>query len=842
MKEYMGFLVNESEKTKEIWKSFLKKIQQIRDRGEKVNKSKLKAVFSKAVKKALKLKHRRMFVFTGKSVDKSLDYISLLISEYVKLNPNNEIEGLFACSNLDNEPERSHFKSLQEKIKDLTETKPVKLDGVEFKQSYMIMGRTFDLAIIDLTVDLHPNDIGRLIETVAGGGVVFLLLPTLEDFSELKTRFYEYITTLPWNLDFVPGRFMKMFLKRLFESYGVYIFDSDYDKFLKVYKEPTKIPQKRRKKLEIPEKKILPDDVYRIARTQDQIEALKMLEKLSRRRDSREIAVIKADRGRGKSASLGMFLAALAKLNAGKGHLGRFLILVTAPEEHNVYTLFEFAEKTLEILGEDIKVYKSPPEIRGRGFVIAYYPPFDLAKVAKRDKPEFIAVDESAGIAVPLLFRFMELSNKVIYSSTIHGYEGAGRGFSIRFINVVKQRRDIIYREIELKEPIRYSEGDPIEEFLYRTLLLKATPPKLYNEDLVDIEKGNVYLERLDLDKCVFEDSRELEEFIGIYVFSHYRNQPKDLGILLDAPHYEAYALKTMTGKIVTAVLIAKEGLLPKSVIQAAFWDKKAEPSGHLVPMAVENHYRDTEFPQLAGVRVVRIATHPEVMRRGLGSTALMLIEKEFSERGFDWIGSGFGANPDLMRFWLKNRYVPIHISPKRNQVSGEYTVVVIKPLNKELEPLIREYYREFRIRFIDWLRFVHYDIEPELARLLLTGGYIWRKIENPFISKPKFTEIQKKRLKAYIKGVLSYELSSDTISELVRNYFVDESPNKPKLSRKGELILICRTLQARTANQTMDLLKIDKLELKKTFRESIEALYKYYMKEIEERSAKYSS
>ena len=467
--------------------------------------------------------------------------------------------------------------------------------------------------------------------------------------------------------------------------------------------------------------------------------------------------------------------------------------------------------------------------------MIAYYPPFDLVKVAKRDKPEFIAVDEAAGIAVPLLFRFMELANKVIYSSTIHGYEGAGRGFSIRFINVVKNMKEIIYREAELKEPIRYGEGDPIEEFLYRTLLLKAKPPKLYAEDFVDIERGQVYLEKADLDKWVFEDSKELEEFIGIYVFSHYRNQPKDLGILLDAPHYEAYALKTMSGKIVTAVLVAKEGQIPDNIIRAAFWDKKAEPSGHLVPMAVENHYRDTKFPKLAGVRVVRIATHPEVMRRGLGSTALMLVEKEFASRGFDWIGSGFGANTDLIRFWLKNRYVPIHISPKRNQVSGEYTVVVIKPLNEDLEPLIRQYYREFRIRFIDWLRFVHYDIEPELARELLTGGFIWRKIEDPFISKPKFTDIQKKRLKAYIKGVLSYELSSDAISELVRNYFIDESPNKPQLTKKKEIILICRTLQARTANQTMDLLKIDRIELKKSFKESIETLYNYYVKAIEE-------
>ncbi len=830
VREFMGI---DLEKTRKYWSQFLERLELYRKKGKALSKTSFLTMFRKAMKTAIKINQRRLFVISGNDTDKSLKYVYLALKEYTKVNDKEtELRIVYSCSDPENEPELSNWRKLKSLMEDdNTVFARYKLDVIAYKNSQFVMGQTYNVAILDLTVDLHPNDIGRIIETVSGGGFIILLVPSIENFADMKTRFHDYITTIPWTLEHVPGRFIKFFIRKLFQNHGVYIIDTENDKILKEPTEPKNIRKRKRKPLVYPSKTILPKEIYEMAITQDQVGVISALENLLKKRDKREITVITADRGRGKSASVGIFLGAAAKINAGKGHLGRYLILVTAPEEYNVYTLFEFAAKTLEALGEKIKVYKSPPEIRGKGFVIAYYPPFDLVKVAKRDKPELIAVDEAAGIPVPLLFKYMDTTNKVIYSSTIHGYEGAGRGFSIRFIDVVKEMKGIGFKRIDMNEPIRYSSGDPIENLLYNVLLLKATPPKIDHEDLRAIRNGEVYLERVDLDKWFLTDQSELDSFIGIYVFAHYRNQPKDLGILADAPHYEAYALRTVTGKIVTAVLVAKEGYLPESLIREIYRNKEAEPAGHLIPVVLENHYRDMNSPKLFGVRIVRIATHPDVMRMGLGSRALKELEEIFRSRGFDWIGSGFGANPDLMRFWLKNKYVPLHISPKRNRVSGEYTVVVIKPLKEDLVTTVREYYREFRIRFVEWLRLVHYDIEPELARAILTGGYIWRKMEEEYILEPRLTKIQKKRLKAYLMGVLSYELTSDAINELVKNYFIDENPKKPRLTELQELILICRTLQARTLYQTVEILDLDKNEVRDTFRRVIEILYNHYVK-----------
>jgi N-acetyltransferase 10 len=64
----------------------------------------------------------------------------------------------------------------------------------------------------------------------------------------------------------------------------------------------------------------------------------------------------------------------------------------------------------------------------------------------------------------------------VFLSSTINGYEGTGRSLSLKLLNKLREQNkfntgetninisgDRILKEIELIEPIRYSNNDPIE-------------------------------------------------------------------------------------------------------------------------------------------------------------------------------------------------------------------------------------------------------------------------------------------------------------------------------------------------------------------------------------------
>jgi tRNA(Met) cytidine acetyltransferase len=64
--------------------------------------------------------------------------------------------------------------------------------------------------------------------------------------------------------------------------------------------------------------------------------------------------------------------------------------------------------------------------------------------------------------------------------------------------------------------------------------------------------------------------------------------------------------------------------------------------------MHCEVNPQHREFSRLRGLRVVRIATHPELMRKGFGSLALTKLCEEAVEKGYDWVGASFEANASL--------------------------------------------------------------------------------------------------------------------------------------------------------------------------------------------------
>lgn len=53
-------------------------------------------------------------------------------------------------------------------------------------------------------------------------------------------------------------------------------------------------------------------------------------------------------------------------------------------------------------------------------------------------------------------------------------------------------------------------------------------------------------------------------------------------------------------------------------------------PSGDLIPWTVSEQYQDDKFGQLNGLRIVRIATHPQAQGRGYGSRAMELLTKYY--------------------------------------------------------------------------------------------------------------------------------------------------------------------------------------------------------------------
>ncbi|HDH06744.1 MAG TPA: tRNA(Met) cytidine acetyltransferase, partial [Thermoproteales archaeon] len=708
----------------------------------------------------------------------------------------------------------------------------ISIEYVPYPETNKILGRTYDIAVIDLMNDLKPNDLGRLVGLVRGGGFLIIFLPAFNEFYKMITRFQQNLVTIGYTSSDVRHIFKKRFVRKIFEHPGIIVYDTKRKIFLKE-EEVKEVPRYVRRKPVIPPKTKFPKRVYELALTQDQVEVLSILENLYQKleEDEKVAVVITADRGRGKSCAVGIGIAALAhKLRRAKG---RCDVIVTAPSITNVISFFELSEKTLRKLGYEIEVERNSEgfvtALRGKGIYIFYREPLQ----ALGSRGDIIAVDEAAGLQVPMLFGIHKRFKKMIFSSTIHGYEGAGRGFSVRFLTLLRKDPKTRVYEYEMEEPIRYAPEDPIEKWLFDTLLLDAEPAELNEQDLKLVEQLAVEYYVPDLEEFFLKKEDELREFVGIYVIAHYRNNPDDIGMMMDAPHHEIRALRLSTGKIVTSVELAKEGNIPEKII----WElvNGAWVAGNIIPDRLVKHYRIIDFPKLVGWRIVRIATHPEVQKKGLGSKALQEIENEAKERGYDWVGAGFGVNYELLNFWVKNGYIPVHISPDRNPVSGEYTVIVVKPLSTTASKLISYANREFRVKLLHSLHEPYYDLNPRVARLLLRNWGI------PLPLKLNLTESQKGRLMSYAWELMTLENCFDAVQNIVRIYFADHSRDKPTLTPLEEIILIVKVLQAKSWRKSCEQLKMTPPDLMAKVREIIRKLCIYYLGASEDKVRKFS-
>ncbi len=658
---------------------------------------------------------------------------------------------------------------------------------VPYHESEKVLGRTFDAAVIDLINNLEPNDIGRLSGVVAGGGLYVLLMPSLERLKSIVTRFQSTLLTPQYTAKDLRRFFEERFVSKLFQYAGVMIYDVDGKKVLKRSECPSSVPKFKRKEVSIPlEGRVFPEEIYRLVLTQDQVEVLRLMERMYEKveGDRKLVIVVTADRGRGKSAAVGLGLAALAhKLRRAKG---RCRVVVTAPSELNVQVLLEFARRGLASLGHKVEAVEERGYLvglRSKGIEITYTNP--LQAVAKR--ADVVAVDEAASLQVPMLFALLKRHRKIVYSSTIHGYEGAGRGFSVRFLRRLRQLKNVDVREYEMYEPIRYAVGDPVERWAFDTLLLDAEPAPITEEDLKLVNEGRVVYWAPDPEEFFLRDEGSLREFFGIYIMAHYRNNPNDLGMIMDAPHHRARALRLENGKIVVSIELAEEGPLDEELAKQCA--KGAWIMGNIIPDRLIKHYKLVDFGRFKGLRIVRIATHPDLWGKGLGSRALREVEEEARGEGYDWVGAGFGVTLELLNFWLKNGYTPVHLSPERNPVSGEYSALVIKPLNKEAAVYVERIAIEFKRRLLYSLAEPYHDLGPRIARALLRA--------TPGVpSRPDLTASQVGRLVSYAWGDMTLENCMDCMVEMARAYFMG---NYGFLSEEQELLLITKVLQAKS-------------------------------------------
>ena len=668
--------------------------------------------------------------------------------------------------------------------------KSQKFKNMKFSQCRKLLGQTTDAIFFDLNEDLPPREFGIVVETIKGPGILFLYINNPEEWINKKLKFHVEILTPPYKLEDCRNIFQRRFLKILKESAGVIHIDTENDIIVFENKLPKQV---KRSKIIAKKTKILLPEIGKLSKTQDQMKVYYEFDKIIQK-ENKFAFVVLANRGRGKSAVLGMIISSLI-LNGKK-------IILTGPSYDSVKEVFKFIKKGLKTIGAKF-VDKEYLIKCDKGEVI-FKEPYDCLK----SKGDFLFIDEAAAIHVTILKKLSQKFNRIIISTTTHGYEGTGRLFQYRLLPYLKERFKVF--ELKMEEPIRYGIGDPLESFLYKVFCLDAEPCEI--DENIDVLK--LEFKPLDLEKLYLEDEEKLRQFVGIYIFAHYRNNPKDVMLLADAPNQKAFCA-IYNGKIVGSLQVAEEGNLSTEDIKNI--KKGKSPHGNITPDLMYKYYGEEFLLKNKGARIIRIAVHPKLMRKGIGSFLLKNLEKV---KEYSWFSASFGGSENLIRFWTSNDYKIVHISPKMNHVSGEYPVLVLKCNKIPIE----EYSRYVKMRLLFELPNYYKKMEPEVVLTILKS---LPKCEISF----NFGSVEKFKLKRYVKKYLKYEGVSDIFNRLLIYYY---SKNIFDFADDLEhLVLIEKVLKHLNWNMICEDLELDKKSVSKILSKGCEHLAKYFLKSM---------
>ncbi len=378
---------------------------------------------------------------------------------------------------------------------------------------------------------------------------------------------------------------------------------------------------------------------------------------------ARRPLVLTADRGRGKSTALGVALARQLQ-----GHHKRVVLL--APGAEAVQAVFDALRRELpegKMHGECFTWQQGQVQYRSADEQIAAPEPCDL-----------LVVDEAAAIALPLLEGLLASHNRVVFSSTVHGYEGSGRGFALRFARIL-DRLCPQWKALSLSRPVRWMPGDPLEALANEALLLDVEPEVSAGKAQADFQ----WLSQ----QTLAADENLLRRVFGLLISAHYQTRPSDLRQLMDAPGLHILLAKQRAA-VVGVALMMDEGGFDASLAERICAGER-RPRGHMLVQSLAAHAGLCNAPRLRMLRVMRIAVADGWRGRGIGKQLLARAIARAREQSYDLFGTTFGVDAPLLRFWRRAGLVVLRLGHRRDAASGAHSVQMSLGLSSAGEQLV---------------------------------------------------------------------------------------------------------------------------------------------------------
>lgn len=538
------------------------------------------------------------------------------------------------------------------------------------KHQTHLLGGQAQCVIYDAHDGFDPNLFCVAAGALQGGGVLVLLTPPFQNGKMHLDADYQRMVVYPHQLSDIKGHFMDRMYRRFKGAATVACWNQRAHCWWQTVAMP--LPESRRNlNTGLP-------PVY----NEDQQAVIEHIDRVVFGHRQRPL-VIAADRGRGKSAALGAALARVVVKNRECRAIPELTIAVTAPNEQNTRVVLQHCAWGLNWPADDVEQVISRGQLKGADFHIYFIPPDELLSPQRQEDHRnsavsLLLVDEAAAIPEATLMALTERFSRIVFASTIHGYEGTGRGFAIRFQPYLDNHFPG-GKQLRLTTPIRWGDNDALEALLNEIFLLQA---EYYRPDFSDGHLPDQRQVREVTQQELAENADLLSEVFGLLVQAHYRTRPSDLRDVMDGLNLRLWIL-CCRGELLGCCLVAEEGELDDDILDAIFAGQR-RPRGHLLPQTICQCLGVAEIGKEKVARIVRIAVAPEWQQRGLGSELLTHLESAYRDRSFIFIGSSFAAHGNVVRFWRKNLYQPIRLGFTKETSSGAHSLLVLKSLGNE--------------------------------------------------------------------------------------------------------------------------------------------------------------
>ena len=601
------------------------------------------------------------------------------------------------------------------------------------------LGQEFDCILFDLSEHFNVNAFTAICGCLIGGGelILNLPLPSSNSICPLLSRFIQEIKQIN-------------------------------------NEEPSKIPAN--------------DDFF--------IEQEQLIEKIKRCAlgHAKRPLVITANRGRGKSATLGIAAGQLVKEKNKK-------IIITAPRKSNLNIFFQYVKRQTD----DDKL-------------INFVPPDQLVK----DKPDadLVIIDEAGAIPVQILDKIIGTYNRMVFSTTTDGYEGNGQGFKIRFQQKLNTQFPQL-RSATLINPMRWAINDPLEIALNKAFMLSLKLEQPKENSILKINNINY---QLVSKSTLLSDQKLLKQIYTLLVEAHYQTRPSDLQkILTDSSMQVFIAFNKEDKKVFATALVCAEGKLnEKDCIQIEKGKKRL--AGHLLPQSLMSHQGDINAGKLSYWRIMRIAVRSDFQRKKLGSGMLEYIEKQAKESSIQILGASFALTQSIVQFWYQSGFKCTRLALTKDSSTGSYPGEFMKPVYLSKGDNNNSYFRavtQFQRSFFYSLASSYLNIDSSVLLTILAF-----QIEE---NSEKLADNVLSEILRYVEKARSYEMVEWQINQLVSNCLTKKiDPNLN--SELTKFILLQKSLQNKSWQTIVSEFEFEgKKTAKEKVRKAIELLIRNY-------------